>query len=129
MTAKVPTIDSGTARLGISVADTLRRNTKITSTTRAMVSSRVNCTSCTDSRMATERSYTTLRPTAAGSCARNTGSRASTASTTSMVFVPGWRWMASTTARSLLNHEATLSVCTPSMTRPTSSSRTGEPLR
>ena len=56
MTAKVPTIDSGTARLGMMVAETLRRKRKITSTTRAMVRSRVNCTSCTDSRMATERS-------------------------------------------------------------------------
>ena len=56
MTANVPMIDSGTARLGMSVAETLRRNRKITSTTRAMVSTSVNCTSCTDSRMATERS-------------------------------------------------------------------------
>ena len=56
MTAKVPTMDSGTARLGMMVADTLRRNRKITMTTSATVRSRVNCTSCTDSRMATDRS-------------------------------------------------------------------------
>ena len=49
-------IDSGTARLGMMVAERLRRNTKITMTTRATVRSSVNCTSCTDSRMATERS-------------------------------------------------------------------------
>ena len=56
MTAKVPTIDSGTARLGMIVADRLRRKRKITMTTRAMVSSKVNWTSWTDSRMATDRS-------------------------------------------------------------------------
>ena len=39
------------------------------------------------------------------------------ASTTSMVFVPGCRWTARTTARSSLNQLATLSVCTPSITR------------
>ncbi len=56
MTAKVPTMDSGTARLGMIVAETLRRNRKMTSTTRAMASASVNSTSWTDSRIATERS-------------------------------------------------------------------------
>ena len=46
---------------------------------------------------------------------------ARTASTTSMVLVPGWRWTASTTARSSLNQLATLSFSTPSMTLPISS--------
>ncbi len=35
MTPNVPTSDSGTATLGITVADRLRRNTKITITTSA----------------------------------------------------------------------------------------------
>ncbi len=56
MTAKVPMIDSGTARLGMMVADTLRKNRKMTSTTSAMATARVNSTSWTDSRIATERS-------------------------------------------------------------------------
>jgi hypothetical protein len=43
--------------------------------------------------------------------------------------VPGWRWIARITARSSLYQLATLSVCTPSITRPSSSRRTGEPLR
>ena len=38
------------------VAETLRRNRKITSTTRPTVSSRVNFTSFTDSRIDSERS-------------------------------------------------------------------------
>ena len=42
MTAKVPSSDSGTVTLGMIVAQTLRRNRKITSTTSAMVISSVN---------------------------------------------------------------------------------------
>src|SRR5439155_933340 len=56
MAAKVPTIDSGTARLGMIVADRLRRNRKMTRTTRAIDRRSVNSTSWTDSRIATERS-------------------------------------------------------------------------
>ena len=56
MTANVPTIDIGSARLGMIVAETLRRNRKITSTTSASVSSSVNFTSSTDSRIDSERS-------------------------------------------------------------------------
>ena len=50
-------------------------------------------------------------------------------STTSTVFVPGWRWMARTMARVSVRQPATLSFSTLSMTRPSSSRRTGEPLR
>ena len=49
MTAKVPTTLIGSARLGITVAETLRRKKKITSTTRPKVSSSVHCTSLTES--------------------------------------------------------------------------------
>jgi hypothetical protein len=56
MTMNVPTIDMGSARLGIRVAETFRRKRKITSTTSAMASMRVNWTSCTDERMDTDRS-------------------------------------------------------------------------
>ena len=53
---KVPMMDIGNARDGMMVADTFRRKTKITMTTRAMVSIKVNFTSLTDARMETERS-------------------------------------------------------------------------
>ncbi len=56
MTANVPTIDIGSASDGIRVACRLRRNTKITSTTRPNASTRLNFTSATDSRMLCERS-------------------------------------------------------------------------
>src|SRR5882762_6841701 len=91
MTAKVKTIDVGNARVGMIVARTLRRNRKITSTTKAIASSNENCTSLTDSRIELDRSYSTSRLTAAGSCWRNVGSRFLIASTTATVFVPGWR--------------------------------------
>ncbi len=57
--ANVPTIEAGTARLGMSVARTLRRNRKITRTTSAIVRTSVNSTSWTDSRIGTERSKRT----------------------------------------------------------------------
>ena len=56
ITANVPTIDSGSASEGISVARTLRRNRKITITTRQSVSSSVNCTSSTECLIEIERS-------------------------------------------------------------------------
>ncbi len=56
MTAKVPTSENGSARLGISVAERWRRNRKMTITTRNSVRSRVNLTSATERRIENERS-------------------------------------------------------------------------
>ena len=56
ITEKVEMTDMGRARLGMMVAGRLRRNRKMTSTTRKTVSTRVNFTSATDSRMDSERS-------------------------------------------------------------------------
>ena len=50
-------------------------------------------------------------------------------STTSMVLVPGWRWMASTMELVPLYQVTTLLFCTLSMTWPSASRRTGAPLR
>ena len=58
MTAKVASSDSGTAMLGITVAHNVRRNMKMTRTTRPIVSIIVNCTSCTAARTTSERSET-----------------------------------------------------------------------
>src|SRR6201986_2979130 len=52
----VPTSDSGTDRLGIRVARPLRRNTKITSTTRMTASDNSYSTSRTEARIVTVRS-------------------------------------------------------------------------
>ena len=67
ITPNVPTSDSGTATLGMIVAGTLRRNTKITITTSATASSSSNCTSRTEARMVTVRSVSRTTSTAAGS--------------------------------------------------------------
>ena len=95
ITANVPDDGQGRARLGMMVAERFRRNRKITRTTRAMASSSVNWTSWTESRIDCDRSYRMSRETAAGIWARNAGKRPLIASTTSTVFVPGWRWIAS----------------------------------
>src|SRR5215813_5760887 len=91
MTPKVPTSDSGTATLGMNVAGTLRKNTKITITTSATASNSSNWTSWTDERMVTVRSVSSVTSTAGGNAALNCGSNALTRSTTSMTLVPGWR--------------------------------------
>ena len=127
--ANVPTIEAGTARLGMSVARTLRRNRKITRTTRAIVRTSVNSTSCTDSRIGTERSKRTSSLSAPGSCALRAGSFALTASTTAIVFEPGCLWIASVTTCLSSYQFPIRSFSTPSTTFPRSPSVTGEPLR
>ena len=56
MTAKVPMTEIGSAKLGMIVAERLRRNRKITITTRPAASTSVNCTSSTLLRIDSERS-------------------------------------------------------------------------
>lgn len=89
----VPTRDSGTTTPGIRVARQVRKNTKVTATTRMMASSISTCTWATESRIVRVRSEATCSSTPVGSIARKPGSRAWTRSTTSMTLAPGWRWM------------------------------------
>ena len=77
--------------LGMTVAATLRRKRKITITTSPVVSSSSNSTSFTDARIVVVRSLMTRTPIPSGSDASICGSSAWTASTTWMMFVPGWR--------------------------------------
>ena len=56
ITPNVPTSDSGTATLGMIVAARLRRNRKMTMTTRPTVSISSNCTSSTEARIVVVRS-------------------------------------------------------------------------
>ena len=114
-------IESGSARLGITVAETFRRKRKITSTTSTKAISIVTFTSFTDSRIDSERSNRTRSLTDGGSSFPRTGRSAFTSSATWTVFVPGWRWIASTIARSVVSwsryHDAVLSSSTLSITR------------
>ena len=133
MTVKVPMTDIGSVRLGMIVAERFRRNRKITSTTSVSVSSSVNCTSLAELLIETLLSRRTSSLTEAGRFSRKPGSSAFTASATSMVFVPGWRWMARMMDRSRLPptvyQAATWSFSTLSTAVPTSQRRTGWPLR
>ena len=56
ITAAAPASESGTMTAGMIVARMLRRNSRITSTTSAMVSASVNSTSATEARMVWVRS-------------------------------------------------------------------------
>ncbi len=96
--ANVPTIDSGTDRLGMSVARVLRRKTKITRTTSTTASDSSNSTSCTEARIVTVRSVSTAMSTSAGSASLNCGRSALMRSTTAITLAPGWRSMLRITA-------------------------------
>ena len=89
ITPKVPISDSGTTMDGMMVADSLRRNRKVTITTRAMASSNSCCTSRTAARMVCVRSVSTLTSTLAGRPSVRCGSRVWIRSTTSMTLAPG----------------------------------------
>ncbi len=60
----------GTASAGMTVAETERRNRKITRMTSAIEIISVNCTSSTESRIEIERSFSTAMLIEAGICAR-----------------------------------------------------------
>ena len=95
---KVPTSESGTATLGITVARTVRRKANTTRMTRMMEMTRVNSVSCTDARMVTVRSSARSSLMEGGIEACNCGSRLRTRSTVAMMFAPGWRKMIISTA-------------------------------
>ena len=82
-------MDIGNARLGINVAERLRKNKNITRTTRHTVNTSVNSTSWTDWRMDSERSNKMSRLMAGGSWVRKCGKSFLIASTTSTVLTPG----------------------------------------
>src|SRR6266850_6398079 len=121
--------ERGTVIAGITVAQKLRRNMKITITTKATVSINVNCTSLTEARMVSVRSEMMLTFTAGGIEAWSTGIIALIRPTVSMTLAPGWRWIAMMTARSWLYQPAIRSFSGALIARPTSRTRTGDPLR
>ena len=78
ITANVPKSDVGSAIDGMNVERTLRRNRKMTRTTRTTVRRSVSWTSRTLSRIPCERSNMTSMRIAAGICIRNAGRSALT---------------------------------------------------
>src|SRR5260370_40655338 len=69
ITAKVPTSESGTDKLGIRVAEGRRRNTKITITTSTTARPGSNSTSASEARIVVVRSVKTATSTAEGRAA------------------------------------------------------------
>ncbi len=134
----MPSSAIGIATLGMTVAGTERRKTKITSTTSAIESVRVNCTSCTDSFTAWELSRRMLSLIDSGSCLENIGSSSRTRCATSTVLTPGCFCTAIMMARAASSlpfssrspyQLALRASCTLSMTWASSPRRTGAPLR
>ena len=117
------------ATAGITVARTLRRKALTTSTTSTSEISSVISISFSDARIEYVRSDDTCIVMSCGSSARNSGSKALTASTVSITFAPGWRLTSTTTAGSPLNKPSVFLSSTLSITSATSDSRTGAPLR
>src|SRR5262249_5045232 len=115
--AHVPISDTGTASAGIMVAEIERRNRKMTRMTRTIAMRSDSCTLHTELRIEIELSISTSMRIDGGIDARYCGRCARTESTTATVLASGWRWIASTMARSLLNQLAILSFSTLSMTR------------
>jgi hypothetical protein len=66
MMPKLVISDSGSATPAISVARSERRNNSTTSVTSTTLKTSVNCTSCTEARIVTVLSLTTVRFTPAG---------------------------------------------------------------
>ena len=82
-------MENGSAMLGITVAEALRRNRKITRITRPMVSNMVNLISSKASRIFLERSLRIFNSTDGGSWDLKNGSSRLIESFTSMVLLPG----------------------------------------
>ena len=129
MAAKVPTSDSGTATLGMIVAQRLRRNRKMTMTTSAMVRISSNFTSSTLALMEVVRSVRVVTWMLAGRVASSCGRSPLMFLTTLIVLAPGWRWTLRMTAGVSFIQAACPSFSTPSTTWATSVSMTGAPLR
>src|SRR5580658_2296430 len=119
--------DRGTAMLGMIVAANVRRNTKMTATTRAMHRQSSNSTSATEARTVVVRSVRTDIFIVGGIVALSLGRSAVIRSTTAMMLAPGWRWMFTMTAGTLFIHAEACVFSTPSTTLATAFSMTGEP--
>src|SRR5450830_1789728 len=125
MTAKVPTSDSGTATLGMMVADTLRRNTKITITTSAIDKNSSNFTSSTEARIVVVRSVRIWTSIAPGRLAFKLGKSFLMLSTTAITLAPGWRWMLTMIAADSLAQAPRRMFSAASTTSATSETRIG----
>ena len=110
---------------GMIVAGTFRRKTKMTATTRKIVSINSNSTSCTEARIVVVRSEMTETSMDDGRDARSCGSTFWMRSTRAMMLVPGWRWIFRRTAGVGITQAACLTFSALSMIVATSERRIG----
>ena len=115
--------------LGMIVAQTLRRNRKITITTRPIASISVNSTSLTEARIVCVRSDTTFRWMLGGISARSAGSLAFTPSAVAMTLALGCLNTSSRIDGLPFVQAASSRFCGPDTARPISRMRIGAPLR
>ncbi len=120
-------MESGTVTAAATVGTSRRMNIITTSSTRAMVSSSVICTSSTLARMVAVRSELTTTLMSGGIQARSWGSSALMRSAVSMTFAPATLLMYSRIAGVLPSQAASRLLATPSITVETSASRTAAP--
>ena len=125
----VPISATGTVMLGMIVAHPLRRNRKITITTRLIDSSKVSSTSLTEARMVWVRSTIVLTWIVGGMLASSGGSAFFTCCTVSMTLAPGCLKISSSTPRLLFCQAASSRFCGPRTACPMSRMRIGAPLR
>ena len=129
MSEQVPSSASGTVIDGMTVAQKLRKKTKITITTSAMVSRSVNCTSCTEARIVVVRSLRMPMWMAAGMVACRRGSSSLMRSTIWMTLAPGCLKTIRNTPRLPSAQAAPLTFSGPLTAWPMSRMRIGPPLR
>ena len=115
--------------LGMIVAHTLRRKTKITITTSTTVSSSVNWTSSTEARMVWVRSLSVKMWIAGGMASFRRGSSAVMRSTVLITLAPGWPKITRKMPRLPSAHAACLASCGPTTAWPMSRTLSGPPLR
>src|SRR6185437_2126149 len=129
ITPVVITSASGTVTLGMIVAQAVRRNRKITSTTRPTVIAIVNSTSSTEAWIVSERSETRLTWTVGGIDAIRLGIIALIWLTTWIVFAPAARRISSSSVRLSPYQAPVRGYCDELTTSPMSLTWTGAPLR
>src|SRR5260370_11650759 len=129
MAANAPISDNGTATLGITVAERLRRKRKITITTSATVSISSNSTSATDALIGVERSVSRITRIEAGRPLSSWGRSALMFLMTLMVLAPGCLRTLTMTEGVRFIQAASLLFSTPFTARATSLTKTGAPLR
>ena len=127
MIEKLPIRERGTATLGISVADNVLRNRKITKITKNTAINNSKVTSSTEDLIVFVLSLKMFISIELGNADFNVGNNCFIVSVTFITLAPGWRWMFNIIAGVLFTHAACFTSSTSSITLATSESLTAAP--